>query len=117
MSWTKAPGGVSASVVGGTSLRLSAAGSAARRHWHAEDHPGRRGQRPPAARLTSRSSGAAARRPAASAPVRSGQSVTVDLSQYVTSPLPLPVISVLGVTPVAGSTATATVTHSGSTSS
>ena len=32
----------------------------------------------------------------------------------MTSPLPLPVISVLGVTTVAGSTATATVTHSGS---
>jgi hypothetical protein len=118
MSWTKAAGGVSASVVGGTSLQLSAASSAA---------PGIIGTlkiTPAGAAAGTTGAGSALSvevvkaplptgRPA-SASVKVGQSVTVDLRQYVTSPLPLPVISVLGVTTQAGSTATATVTHSGS---
>jgi hypothetical protein len=122
MSWTKAPGGVSASVVGGTSLQLSAASSAA---------PGSTGtlKITPAGGAGSTTAGTTAagstlsvevvKAPlptgsAASDSVKVGQSVTIDLRHYVTSPLPAPVISVLGVTTQAGSTATATVTHSGS---
>ncbi len=117
MSWTKAAGGVSASVVGGTSLQLSAASSAAPGMIGTlKITPAGAGWRPgPGSTLSVEVVKAPlpTGRPA-SASVKVGQSVTVDLRQYVTSPLPLPVISVLGVTTQAGSTATATVTHSGS---
>ena len=113
-SWPgKAVGGVSATVPGGTALELSAASSA---------NPG------PPGTLKITPAGATAggtlgievvKAPlpvghAASVSTKGGQSITVDLKQYVTSPLAEPSISVLGATTQPGSTATATVTHSGS---
>lgn len=112
-TWAKAASGVSVSVPGGTSLQLSAASGAA---------PGSAGM----LKVTPAGAGAGGTlsvevikaplptgRPV-SVSAKAGQSVTVDLRQYVTSPLPQPVISVLGVGTRAGSTATAAVTHSGS---
>jgi hypothetical protein len=105
-SWSKAAGGVSVSVPGGTSLQLSAASSAA---------PGSTG----AVRIIP--AGAAAggtvnvvvtRAPlpagrAVSVTVEADHSVTVNLSQYVTSPLARPDIQVLAVTRPPGATVTA----------
>jgi hypothetical protein len=111
-AWTHAAGGVSATVPGGTALELSAASGAA---------PGTTGtlKITPAGATTGGTLGIEVIKApppagrAASVSVKAGQSVTVDLSQYVTSPLAQPDTSVLGVTQQAGSTATATVTHSG----
>ncbi len=109
-SWSKPAGGVSASVLGGTSLQLTAGSGAA---------PGGTG----AVRIIP--SGATAgvagggtvnvvviKAPpptgrAASVTVEAGRSVTVNLSQYVTSPLAQPDISVLNVSHPAGATVTA----------
>jgi hypothetical protein len=109
-AWAKAVGGVSASVPGGTELQLVAASGAT---------PGTLGT------LRVTPGGAATGgllnlevikaplptgRPVSLA-VKAAQSVTVDLSQYVTSPLARPDIQVLNVTRPVG----ATVTSSGST--
>jgi hypothetical protein len=111
VSWVKAAGGVSATVAGGTSLRLSAASGAV---------PGAAGtlKITPSGASTGGTLGVEvikaplpAGRPA-SVSVKGGQSVTVDLRQYVTSPLPQPDIAVLGVTTQSGPAAT--VTRSGS---
>jgi hypothetical protein len=110
VSWAKPVSGVSASIVNGGGLRLSA-GSAAR--------PGATG------RLRITPVGAAtggelsvtvipaplpAGRPVTITGVQAGHPVTVDLTQYVTSPLPQPRIQVLAVTHPAN----ATVSSSGS---
>jgi hypothetical protein len=118
MSWVKPAAGVSAGILGGTSLQLSAAATA---------EPGATGTlmiTPAGAGAGNTGAGGALSVQVVKAPLptgrpasvsaKAGQSVTIDLSQYVTSPLPQPVISVLGATTQAGSTATATVTHSGS---
>ena len=108
--WAKTVGGVSASVPGGTALQLTAGSSAV---------PGTTGT----LRVTpvgGTGSGTltveviAAPLPSATAvaaSVDAGHSVTVDLNQYVTSPLAKPQIQVLSVTHPSG----ATVTSSGST--
>ena len=110
VAWASPVSGVSASVTGGTGLLLSAASGA---------RPGTAG------RLRITPAGATAGGVVAisvmSAPLPvgravtvgtvAGRSVTVDLSQYVTSPLPRPSIQVLSVT---HRTAGATVTSSGS---
>jgi hypothetical protein len=111
VSWVKAAGGVSATVAGGTSLRLSAASGAV---------PGAAGTlkiTPSGASTGGTLSVAVIKAPLpagrpASVSVKGGQSVTVDLRQYVTSPLPQPDIAVLGVTTQSGPAAT--VTRSGS---
>lgn len=111
-AWAKAAGGVSASVPGGTSLKLSAASAAT---------PGTTGTlkiTPVGATAGGTLNVEVIKAPpptgrAATVSVKAGQSITVDLGQYVTSPLPRPDISVLSVTRQAGSTATASVTHSG----
>ena len=109
-TWAKAAGGVSASVPGGTQLELSAASGAT---------PGTTGT------LTVTPSGSTTggtlavqviKAPlptgrAVSVSVDASHSVTVDLSQYVTSPLAQPDIQVLSVSHPAG----ATVTSSGAT--
>jgi large repetitive protein len=109
-AWTKAAGGVSTGVPGGTTLQLSAASGAT---------PGATGT------LEITPAGASAggtlnivvvkAPPPSGSPVsvtvKAGHSVTVDLSQYVTSPLAQPDIQVLNVTQSAGTT----VSHSGST--
>ena len=112
VTWTRAPSGVSVTVPGGTSLQLSATSGAV---------PGRTGTlkiTPVGATAGGTLSIEVIEAPLptgrpASVSAKAGQSVTVNLSQYVTSPLPQPVISVLGVATQAGSTATAAVTHSG----
>jgi hypothetical protein len=112
-AWAKAASGVSASVPGGISLQLSAASAAT---------PGTAGTlkiTPVGATAGGVLNVQVIKAPpptgrAASVSVKAGQAVTVDLRQYVTSPLPQPTISVLSVTRQAGSTATATVAHSGS---
>ncbi|HEY1821012.1 MAG TPA: fibronectin type III domain-containing protein [Trebonia sp.] len=118
VAWTKAAAGVSESVPGGTTLRLSAASSAAPDATGTlkitpvgagAGHPGTGGT----LNVQVVKAPLPAGRPA-SASATDGKAVTIDLAQYVTSPLPLPDITVLGVTTQAGSTATATVTHSGS---
>ena len=109
-SWTKAAGGVSASVPGGTSLQLTAASSAA---------PGGTGTVaiiPAGAATGGTVNVVVIKAPpptgrAVSVTVEAGHSVTVNLSQYVTSPLAQPDIQVLNVTRPAG----ATVTTSGGT--
>ncbi|MGH3292745.1 MAG: Ig-like domain-containing protein, partial [Trebonia sp.] len=109
-SWTKAAGGVSASVPGGTSLQLTASSGAA---------PGSTGavQIIPAGAAAGSTSGGTInvvviRAPpptgrAVSVTVEAGRSVTVNLSQYVTSPLAQPAIQVLNVTHPAGATVAA----------
>jgi len=113
-SWTKAADGVSASVTGGTSLELTAASSAA---------PGSTGavRIIPAGATAGNTGGGTVNVVVIKAPpptgravsvtVEAGRSVTVNLSQYVTSPLAQPDIQVLNVTHPAG----ATVTSSGGT--
>ena len=105
-SWSKAAGGVSASVPGGTSLQLAAASSAA---------PGSTGTAAiiPAGATTGGTVNVVVikappptGRPV-SVTVEAGHSVTVNLSQYVTSPLAQPDIQVLNVTRPAGATITA----------
>ena len=105
-AWAKAAGGVSASVPGGTSLQLTAASGAA---------PGATGT------LRIIPAGATAggtlnvtvikAPPPAGQPVsvtvEAGRSVSVNLAQYVTSPLAQPDIQVLRVTQPSGATATA----------
>jgi large repetitive protein len=109
-AWAKAAGGVSASVAGGTALQLSAGGGAV---------PGTTGTLlvTPAGSTVSGTLTVeviAAPLPSATAvaaSVDAGHSVTIDLSQHVTSPLAEPHIQVLSVTHPSG----ATVTSSGST--
>ena len=108
--WAKAASGVSASVADGTILELSAASGA---------RPGSTGT----LRITpaGASAGGVVNVAVIAAPLPTGRAVgvtadaghgvTVDLSQYVTSPLAQPDIRVLGVTHPAG----ATVTTGGST--
>jgi hypothetical protein len=109
-SWSKAPGGVSASVPGGTSLQLTAASGAA---------PGSTGTLriiPAGATSGGTINIVVIKAPpptgrAVSVTVEASHSVTVNLGQYVTSPLAQPDIQVLSVTRPAG----ATVTTSGGT--
>ncbi len=109
-AWAKAVSGVSASVPGGITLQLTAGSSAL---------PGTMGtlQVTPAGGSvpgTLTVEVIEAPPPSATAVAASadaGHSVTIDLSQYVTSPLAQPDYQVLSVTTPAG----ATVTHSGST--
>ena len=110
VSWAKTAGGVSASVPGGTELQLAAASGAT---------PGALGtlRVTPAGATTSGTLNVEVikaplptGRPVSVA-VKAAQSVMVDLSQYVTSPLAHPDIQVLNVT----HSAEATVTSSGST--
>jgi hypothetical protein len=110
LAWSKQPGGVAASVIGGTDLQLAGASDAA---------PGTTGTLRiiPAGATTGGTVNVAvikaplpSGRPA-SVSVKAGQSVTVDLSQYVTSPLAQPDIQVLNATRPVG----ATVASSGST--
>ncbi|HEV2253455.1 MAG TPA: fibronectin type III domain-containing protein [Streptosporangiaceae bacterium] len=109
-TWAKALGGVSASVPGGTALQLTAGNGAV---------PGSMGtlRVTPAGGTVSGTLTVqviAAPPPTATAVAASadaGHSVTVDLSQYVTSPLAQPDIQVLSVKQPSG----ATVTSSGST--
>lgn len=103
VGWVRAAGGVSASVTGGTGLLLSAASGAS---------PGATGS----LRITPSGASAggvlnvsvvAAPLPsgrAVSVSVLAGHSVTVDLRQYVTSPLVQPDIQVQGVSRPAGAT-------------
>ena len=109
-AWAKTVGGVSASVPGGASLQLTAGSSAV------PDTMGTLRVTP----VGGTASGTltveviAAPLPSATAVAASadaGHSVTVDLNQYVTSPLAEPQIQVLSVTHPSG----ATVTSSGST--
>ena len=110
VGWVRAAGGVAASVTGGTGLLLSAASSAS---------PGATGSlritpaaRPPGECSTSASSRRRCRPArAVSVSTLAGHSVTVDLRQYVTSPLAQPDIQVRGVSRPSG----ATVTSGGST--
>jgi hypothetical protein len=112
-AWAKAAGGVHASVPGGTSLLMSADSTAT---------PGTTGSLtiiPVGATTGGTLNIEVIKAPpptgrAASVTVKAGQSATVDLSQYVTSPLPQPEITVLSVARQPGSTATAAVTHNGS---
>ncbi|HEY3883029.1 MAG TPA: fibronectin type III domain-containing protein [Trebonia sp.] len=108
-SWTKAAGGVTASVPGGTSLQLTASSGAA---------PGSTGavQVIPAGAAAGNTGGTinvvVIKAPpptgrAVSVTVEAGHSVTVNLSQYVTSPLARPDIQVLNVTHPAGATVAA----------
>ena len=111
VAWVRAAAGISASVPGGASLQLAGASDAA---------PGTTG----ILRITPAGGTAGgelhvvvvkAPPPSASAvsvTVKAGHSVTVDLSQYVTSPLAQPDIQVVAVTQPGGQ---ATVTKSGST--
>jgi len=105
-TWKTAAGGVSAGVPGGTSLQLTAASGAA---------PGATGtlQIIPAGATAGGSVNVVVikappptGRPV-SVQVEASRSVTVNLSQYVTSPLAQPGITVLNVTQPAGATATA----------
>jgi hypothetical protein len=104
-AWAKAAGGVSASVQGGTALQLTAGSGAV---------PGTIGtlQVTPAGGTASGTltvQVVAAPPPSATAvaaSVDAGHRVTVDLSQYVTSPLAQPDIQVLSVTHPSGATAT-----------
>src|SRR6185437_5738848 len=109
-SWSKTPGGVNASVSGGTNLQLTAASGAA---------PGSTGTLriiPAGATSGGTVNVVVIKAPpptgrAVSVTVEASHSVTVNLSQYVTSPLAQPDIQVLNVTHPAG----ATVTSSGGT--
>jgi large repetitive protein len=113
VAWAQAASGVSASAPGGTALELSAAGDA---------KPGAAGTlkiTPDGAATGGTVSIEVVPAPlptgrAATVTAKAGQSVSVDLSRYVTSPLSDPDISVLGATTEATSTATGTVNHSGS---
>jgi hypothetical protein len=108
-SWSKPAGGVSASVLGGTSLQLTAGSSAA---------PGSTGavQIIPAGATAGSAAGGTVNVVVIKAPpptgravsvtVEAGHSVTVNLAQYVTSPLAAPDIQVLNVTRPAGATVT-----------
>ena len=106
-SWSKAPGGVSASVPGGTSLQLTAASDAA---------PGSTGTLriiPAGATSGGTINIVVIKAPpptgrAVSVTVEASHSVTVNLGQYVTSPLAQPDIQVLNVTHPAGATVTTT---------
>ena len=111
VSWAKPAGGVSASVVDGTGLRL-AAGAAVR--------PGTAGRLRiiPAGATTGGEVGVTVipaplptGRPVTITGAQAGRRVTVDLAQYVSSPLAQPHIKVLSVTHPAG----ATVSSSGPT--
>jgi large repetitive protein len=105
-AWAKAAGGVSASVPGGTSLELTAASDAA---------PGATGTLriiPAGASAGGTLNVAVIKAPPpagrpVSVTVEAGRSVSVNLAQYVTSPLAQPDIRVLNVTQPAGATATA----------
>jgi len=122
VTWTRAASGVSVSVPGGTGLQLSATSGAVPgstgtlKITPAGQDAGGTGSTGTGGTLSVEVVKAPlpTGRPA-SVSAKAGQSVTVDLGQYVTSPLPQPDISVLSVATQAGSTATATVTHSGST--
>ena len=109
-AWAKAAGGVSASVPGGIALQLTASSGAV---------PGTTGTltiTPEGATTGGTLNVVVIKAPppsgsAVSVTVKASHSVTVDLSQYVTSPLARPDIQVLSVTHPAG----ATVATSGST--
>ena len=107
-SWSKPAGGVTAGVVGGTSLQLTAGSGAA---------PGSTGtvQVIPSGASAGNAGGTinvvVIKAPpptgrAVSVTVDAGHSVTVNLAQYVTSPLATPDIQVLSVTHPAGATVT-----------
>jgi hypothetical protein len=110
VTWEKQIAGVGSGVPGGTSLQLTAASGAV---------PGATGTllvTPVGATSGGTLNVAVIRAPLptgspASVTVRAGQSVAVDLGEYVTSPLAQPDIQVLGVTSPAG----LTVARSGST--
>jgi hypothetical protein len=109
-SWTKPAGGVSASVPGGTSLQLTASSGAA---------PGGTGtvQIIPAGAGAGNTGGGTVNVVVIKAPpptgravsvtAEAGHSVTVNLGQYVTSPLAQPDIQVVNVTHPAGATVAA----------
>jgi hypothetical protein len=110
LAWSRQPGGVDAAVTGGTVLELAGASNAA---------PGTTGTLriiPSGATTGGTLNVEVIQTPLpvgspVSVSANAGQSVTVDLSQFVTSPLAEPDIQVLGTTHPAG----ATVTSSGST--
>ena len=109
-AWAKAPGGVSAAVPGGTGLQLTASSSAA---------PGSTGTLriiPAGATAGGTLNVQVIKAPppsgrAVSVTVEASHSVTVNLAQYVTSPMAQPQLQVLSVSHPAG----ATVTSSGGT--
>jgi large repetitive protein len=109
-SWTKAVGGVSASVPGGTGLQLTAASGAA------PDSAGTLQIIPSGATTGGTVNVVVIKAPpptgrAVSVTVEASHTVTVNLGQYVTSPLAQPDLQVLNVTHPAG----AAVTTSGGT--
>ena len=102
------PAGSAPACPAAPALQLTAAsGAAPGTTGHAADHPGGRDRRRRRHAQRRGHQGAAADRAARSASrSRRASSVTVDLSQYVTSPLAQPDIQVLGVTQPAGATVT-----------
>jgi large repetitive protein len=109
-AWAKAVGGVSASVPGGTALQLTA-GSGAVPGATGTLHVTPVGGTVPGTLTVEVIAAPPPTATAVAASADAGHSVTIDLSQYVTSPLAQPDIQVLGVTQPSG----ATVTSSGST--
>jgi large repetitive protein len=109
-TWAKDVPGVSASVPGGTALQLTA-DSGAKAGTIGTLHITPAGGTVPGTLTVEVIAAPPPTATAVAASAEAGHSVTIDLSQYVTSPLAQPDIQVLGVTQPSG----ATVTRSGST--